>query len=66
MYLNLSCKLVTKNPSLQTRGIRVSESHLQSIRNYIHNQEEHHSKKTFNDEVNEFMVKYGWSFIKEE
>jgi len=47
-------------------AVGVSESHLQSVRNYIHNQEDHHSKKTFNDEVNEFMVKYGWSFIKEE
>ena len=47
-------------------AVGVSESHLQSVRNYIHNQEEHHSKKTFNDEVNESMVKYGWSFIKEE
>ena len=47
-------------------AVGVSESHLQSVRNYILNQEVHHSKKTFADEVNEFMEKYGWSFIKEK
>ncbi len=46
-------------------AVGVSESHLQSVRNYILNQEKHHSKNTFTDEVNEFMRKYGWSFIKE-
>jgi putative transposase len=45
--------------------VGVSESHLKNVRNYIHSQEEHHSNKSFTDEVNEFMEKYGWSFIKE-
>jgi len=45
-------------------AVGVSESHLQSVRNYIHSQEEHHTKKSFTNEVNEFMEKYGWSFIK--
>ena len=45
-------------------AVGVSESHLQSVRNYIHNQEEHHSKKSFTDEINGFMEKNGWSFIK--
>ena len=44
--------------------VGVSESHLKSVREYIHNQEVHHSKKTFTDEVNGLMEKYGWSFIK--
>jgi REP element-mobilizing transposase RayT len=44
--------------------VGVSESHLQSVRNYIHSQEEHHTKRSFTDEVNKFMEKYGWSFIK--
>ncbi len=44
--------------------VGVSESHLESVRKYIHNQEEHHSKKSFATEVDEFMKKYGWSFIK--
>ncbi len=46
-------------------AVGVSESHLLSVRNYIHNQEVHHSKKSFTEELNEFMEKYGWSFIKE-
>ena len=44
----------------------VSESHLQLVRNYIHNQEVHHAKKSFTDEVNEVMEKYGWSFVNEK
>ena len=47
-------------------AVGVSESHLQSVRNYIHNQEEHHRQKSFTEEVNEFMEKNGWSFIKEK
>ena len=46
--------------------VGVSESHLKSVREYIHNQEVHHSKKTFTDEVNGLMEKYGWSFVKEK
>ena len=46
--------------------VGVSESHLKSVREYIHNQEVHHSKKTFTNEVNGFMEKYGWSFVKEK
>ena len=47
-------------------AVGVSESHLQSVRNYIHNQEEHHRQKSFTEEVNEFMKKNGWNFIKEK
>ena len=46
--------------------VGVSESRLESVRKYIHNQESHHSKKSFSDEINEFMEKYGWSFLKEK
>jgi len=46
--------------------VGVSESHVKSVREYIYNQEVHHSKKTFTDEVNGFMEKYGWSFVKEK
>ena len=45
--------------------VGVSESHLNSVRKYIHNQESHHSKATFENEINEFMGKNGWSFVKE-
>jgi putative transposase len=44
--------------------VGVSESHIEVVRKYIHNQEEHHSKKTFKSEVDEFMKKHGWSLIK--
>ena len=44
--------------------ISVSESHLDAVRNYIHNQEEHHRHKSFSEEIDEFMKKYGWQYIK--
>ena len=45
-------------------AVSVSESHLQSVREYIHNQEGHHGKKSFNEEMDEFLEKYGWSLVK--
>jgi len=47
-------------------AVGVSESHLESVRTYIHNQEEHHSKKSFSDEINEFIEKYGWALVKDD
>lgn len=41
----------------------VSESQVKKVLNYINNQEQHHSKKTFNDEVDEFMKIYSWKNI---
>lgn len=41
-------------------AVSVSESHIKHLRAYINNQEEHHRKKSFTEEVNEFMKKYGW------
>ena len=46
-------------------AVSVSESHLWSVRKYIHNQEEHHRVKTFTEEVDTFMKKYGWELIKD-
>lgn len=46
--------------------VGVSESHLQSVRSYILLQEEHHRKKTFSEEVNTFMEKYGWQLINDD
>jgi REP element-mobilizing transposase RayT len=42
----------------------VSESHLDSIRRYIQDQENHHKKKSFSDEIELFMNKYGWKYLK--
>lgn len=47
-------------------AVSVSESHTPSVRNYINNQEEHHKRKTFTDEIDEFMKKYGWVLVKGE
>ena len=45
-------------------AVSVSESYLNSIRNYIQLQEEHHKLKSFSEEIDEFMKKYGWKLIK--
>ena len=39
-------------------AVSVSESLLDRVRNYIKNQEEHHKKKSFQDEYEEFIIKY--------
>ena len=45
-------------------AVSVSESSVNKVREYIKNQEEHHSKKTFQEEYDEFMKKYGFVLIK--
>jgi putative transposase len=44
-------------------AVSVSESQVEAVINYIKNQEAHHSKKSFDQEVDEFMDKYGWQLI---
>jgi len=44
-------------------AVSVSESVLDKVRNYIKNQEEHHKKKTFQEEYDEFILKYGFKMI---
>lgn len=41
-------------------AVSVGESQLESVRAYIDNQEEHHMKKTFTEEYEEFIRKYGF------
>lgn len=41
-------------------AVSVSESMIDRVRNYIKNQEEHHGKKTFQEEYDEFFEKYGF------
>ena len=43
--------------------VGVSESHIVKVREYIKNQEKHHSVKTFSDELQGFMKKYVWKHI---
>ena len=42
-------------------ALSVSESAIDKVRQYILNQEEHHKKKTFNQEYNEFLKLHGFS-----
>ena len=37
----------------------VSHSQLEKVKEYIDNQEEHHSKKTYQEEFDQFIEKYG-------
>ena len=44
-------------------AVGVSESHLKIVRQYIQDQENHHKKVSFNEEIELFMKKYGWKFL---
>ncbi len=44
-------------------AVSVSESMVDTVRKYIRNQVEHHRKKTFAEEYEEFMKKYGFAII---
>ncbi len=41
-------------------AVSVSESQVNKIRDYIRNQDVHHQKRTFSEEHEEFMNKYGF------
>lgn len=47
-------------------AVSVSESVLDKVRDYIKNQETHHNKKTFQQEYDEFIVKYGFQKFSDE
>lgn len=40
-------------------AVSVSESIMPNVRKYIWNQEQHHTKKTYKEEIKEFIDKYG-------
>jgi len=46
-------------------AVSVSESQVPVVINYIKNQEKHHLKKSFDDEVKEFSKRYGWQLMKD-
>lgn len=46
-------------------AVSVSESSVDRVREYIRNQENHHKKKTFKEEYDEFMRKYGFDLMGE-
>ncbi|MCC5927767.1 MAG: IS200/IS605 family transposase [Cyclobacteriaceae bacterium] len=59
-------KLTTKKFDWQDEyfAVSVSESMIVKVRDYIKNQEEHHTRKTFQEEYDEFMSKYGFEKFK--
>lgn len=40
----------------------ISSSHLEAVKNYIKNQDEHHKKVSFVDEYKKILTKYGYTF----
>jgi len=42
-------------------AVSVSDSLVDKVREYIKNQEIHHNKKSFNEEVDEFVARYGFA-----
>lgn len=46
-------------------AVSISESMVEKVRDYIRNQEEHHKTKTFAQEYEEFMLKYGFDKFKD-
>lgn len=47
-------------------AVSVSESHVGIVENYIKNQEEHHRNKSFSEEIDEFILRFGFRLIKDE
>ena len=45
-------------------AVAVSESLVKKVVKYIQNQDAHHAKKSFAAEVDEFMNKHGWAYVK--
>ncbi|MEM6524537.1 MAG: transposase [Bacteroidota bacterium] len=41
-------------------AVSISESQLNKVRNYISRQQEHHHKKSFQEEYEQFMKKYSF------
>lgn len=46
-------------------AVSVSESMIDKVRDYIREQEKHHSKKTFQEECDELIIKYGFERYKD-
>ena len=45
-------------------AVSVSQSHVEAVRNYLKKQEEHHRKKTFEEQCQLFMEKYGFKIMR--
>tara|TARA_R110002012_G_scaffold228194_5_gene400564 strand:+ start:16047 stop:16544 length:498 start_codon:yes stop_codon:yes gene_type:complete len=47
-------------------AVSVSESQLNKVREYIKNQEGHHRNKSFQEEYDEFIIKFGFQKLTDE
>jgi REP element-mobilizing transposase RayT len=47
-------------------AVSVSESMIETVRNYIRKQEAHHGKKSFSEEYDEFIEKHGFEKFDDE
>lgn len=62
-----SSNWINKNKIVESRfswqddywAVSISENHVERIRKYILNQEDHHKKHKFSEEIEKFMMKYG-------
>lgn len=46
-------------------AVSISESQVETVRGYIQNQERHHNKKSFQQEYDEFIEKYGFKILRD-
>jgi REP element-mobilizing transposase RayT len=46
-------------------AVSISESHINKVREYIKKQEEHHRAKTWEEEYNDFIIRYGFQKLKD-
>jgi putative transposase len=68
-----SSNWINKNKLVQGRfewqdeyiAVSVSESMINKVRDYIKNQEEHHRRKSFAEEYDEFIAKYEFTKYNE-
>ena len=44
--------------------VAVSDDKIEIVRDYISNQEEHHKKRTFSEEYDQFIKRYGFKIVK--
>jgi REP element-mobilizing transposase RayT len=60
-------KLIPQHFQWQSEYFAVSVSHsiIDNVRGYIHNQEQHHTKKTYAQEYSEFIEKHGFEKFKD-
>jgi len=47
-------------------AVSISDSHVQNVRNYINNQDEHHRKKTWDEEENDLLQEFGFEKFSDD